>query len=113
MDDVLVDRVTVNWVETPHEDHIEIQVEYPDLLFCGKDDLVLIKHRSGWCFPIHRQIAQSDKGMELIQRYFDIWNSIDDEHAFNASVGMLPIQNFIYFTKVRESGFEIIELKCS
>ncbi|NAW65417.1 RusA family crossover junction endodeoxyribonuclease [Photobacterium halotolerans] len=113
LDDVLVDRVTVNWIDTPHEDHIEIQVEYPDLLFCGKDDLVLIKHRSGWCFPIHRQIAQSDKGMELIQQYFDIWNSIDDEHAFNASVWMLPIQNFVYFTKVRESGFEIIELKCS
>lgn len=111
LDDILVDRVTVNWVDTPNDDHIEVQIEYPDLLFVHKNDLVLLKHSSGWCLPIHKQIVESSKGLELIKKYFEIWTSIENEQDFINSVYLLPIQNFLYFTKIRESGFEIIELK--
>jgi len=36
IDDVIVDRVTVNWIDTPDDDYLEIEIQYPDLLYIKK-----------------------------------------------------------------------------
>ena len=33
----------MNWQDTQDEEHCEIEIEYPDLLFTKKDDLVFLK----------------------------------------------------------------------
>ena len=48
--------------------------------------------------------------MELIQNYFATWDSIDTEEKYYDVVGDLPIQNFIYYVKIRDKGFKFIKL---
>lgn len=57
IDDVILDRVTVNWIDTLDDDYLEIEIQYPDLLYMKKSELVFIKSNSGWCFPTNQSIA--------------------------------------------------------
>jgi hypothetical protein len=111
IDDVIVDRVTVNWIDTPHEDYLEIDLQYPDLLYTKKSDLVFIKSNSGWCFPAAESNLKSASFLELIKRYFDTWESIKTEEDYYKLVGTLPIQNFIYFSKIKDKEYKFIELE--
>jgi hypothetical protein len=108
VDDVLVDRITVNWIDTPHEDHFEVNLEYPWLKYCKKSDIIFIKSSSGWCYPVPQPVAEV--GMDLIKKYFDLWNSIKTEEDYYSILPILPIQNFIYFSKIKDRGYTFIEI---
>jgi len=111
IDDVVVDRVTVNWIDTPHDDYLEIDIQYPDLLYTKKSELVFIKSKSGWCFPAMQSIVKHDSFSEMIKRYFETWGSIKTEEEYYKWVGILPIQNFIYFSKIKDRKYQFIELE--
>ena len=110
IDDVIVDRVTVNWIDTPHDDYFEAEIEYPDLLFADKSSLVFLKSQSGWCFPSSLELIGEESYIELIKNYFQTWDSINTEEEYYKGVYNLPIQNFIYYVKIRDKGFDFIEL---
>ena len=110
VDDVVVNRVVVNWIDTPHDDWFEVEIEYPDLLFSRKSDLVFLKSPSGWCFPSSHTLIANDGYIDLMRRYFATWNSISTEDDYYKSVYDLPIQNFIYYVKIRDKGFQFVEL---
>jgi hypothetical protein len=111
IDDVIVNRVTVNWVDTPHDDSFEVEIEYPDLLFSKKDDLIFIKSESGWCFPSSIELIKNNGYMEMMHNYYRRWDSISTEDDYYNNIGNLPFQNFIYHVKIRDKGFEFVELK--
>ena len=108
VDDVIVDRVIVNWIDKVGEDHIEISLSYPDLLYVNKSDLVLFKSKSGWCWPCHRSIGQGAKS--LIKEYFRLWESIQTNENYCDIIGCLPIQRFIYYSKIKDRDYSFIEL---
>lgn len=110
VDDVVVNRVIVNWIDTPHDDWFEIEIEYPDLLFSRKEGLVFLKSPSGWCFPSSEELISNADYMALASRYFTTWESISSEDGYYKSVLELPIQNFIYYEKLRGRGFQFVEL---
>jgi len=111
IDDVIVDRVSVNWIDTPHEDYIEIDIQYPDLLYTKKSELVFIKSNNGWCFPAGRSITKQAPFVELLRKYFDTWESIKTEENYYSFVGILPIQNFIYFSKIKDKGYQVMDIE--
>ncbi|MDO8937744.1 MAG: RusA family crossover junction endodeoxyribonuclease [Methylicorpusculum sp.] len=110
LDDVLVDRVTVNWIDTPHDDHIEVEIQYPDLIFVKKTDLVIIKSDSGWCWPVSQQLLTLDGFSEMAKRNFNTWDSIKSEDDYYALVYMLPIQPYLYFSKIKDKNYTIVDL---
>ncbi|MEF3075798.1 hypothetical protein V2P20_12250 [Methylobacter sp. Wu1] len=109
IDDVVVNRVVVNWIDTPHDDWFEVEIEYPDLLFSRKADLVFLKSPSGWCFPSSHTLIANDGYIALMSKYFATWNSLSTEEDYYNSVYDLPIQNFIYYVKIRDKGFQFVE----
>ena len=108
IDDAIVDRVTVNWVDTPTDDHIVVNIEYPMLMFFKKTDLVLIKSKSGWCFPTSSLVY--DNATSLIESYFQRWDSIKTEDEYHKNLPLLPSQQFINQNKIKEHGYKIIDL---
>jgi Holliday junction resolvase RusA-like endonuclease len=110
IDDVIVNRVTVNWIDTPFNDWFEVEIECLDLLFFKKADLVFLKSSSGWCFPSTNADIADAGYMVLAKRYFATWDSISNEADYYSSVYYLPIQNFIYYVKIRDKGFQFVEL---
>lgn len=110
IDDVLVDRVIVNWIDTPHDDHFEVQIEYPNLYFLPKSELVFVKSSSGWCFPTTQYLIQDESGYKLIQKFIELWNSIRTEDDYYKVLPNLPIQNFVYFSKIKDRGYTFIDL---
>ena len=108
VDDVLVDRVIVNWIDTGQDDYFEVQIEYPDLLYLDKKNLVMVKSESGWCFPTSSHIDNPFR--ELIRHHFSLWDSINTEDDYYAVVGQLPWQNFIYYSKIKDRGYTFISL---
>lgn len=110
IDDVIVDRVTVNWIDTLKYEHIEIEIEYPDLIFLRKSELVFFKSDSGWCFPSTRELIHNEHFLKLIKNYFDTWNSINSENEYYNVIGILPIQQFVYHVKVRDKGYTFVDL---
>jgi Holliday junction resolvase RusA-like endonuclease len=111
IDDVIADRVTVNWIDTLHDDYLEIDIQHPDLLYIKKSELVFLKSKSGWCFPAMQSLLQNDSFTELVKRYFETWESIKTEEEYFKCVGVLPIQNFIYFSKIKDKEYQFIELE--
>lgn len=110
IDDVVVNRVTVNWIDSPHDDWFEVEIEYPDILFSRKADLVFLKSPSGWCFPSSDALIANAGYMALARKYFATWDSLSNEDDYYKSVHELPIQNFIYYVKIRDKGFQFLEL---
>ncbi len=110
VDDVLVNRVTVNWQDTQEEEHFEVEIDYPDLLFTRKDDLVFLKSQSGWCFPTSRRIVSDKKYLDLLRMYFSKWDSVSSEDDYYNNFYSLPLQSFIYHAKIQNKGYEIIDM---
>lgn len=110
LDDVLVDRITINWIDSDIE-RIEITAEYPDLCFLNKCDLIILKSSSKWCYPISKSIYESRAISKLLSSYFRKWESIQTEDDYYEGISNLPIQKFIYYSKLRESGFEFVDFK--
>jgi Holliday junction resolvase RusA-like endonuclease len=110
IDDVMVNRVTVNWIDTPHDDYFEVEIEYPDLLFTDKSSLVFLKSESGWCFPSALTLIEDINYINLMEIYFRTWDSINTEEDYYKNLDNLPIQNFIYYAKIKDKGFDFIEL---
>lgn len=110
IDDVIVNRVLVNWIDTPHDDHFEVEIEYPDLLYMRKTGLIFLKSASGWCFPSSSELINSDSYLDMMRAYFNAWDSIATEDDYYDAVWRLPIQNFIYHVKIRDKGYEFIDL---
>ncbi len=111
IDDVIVDRVIVNWIDTSGDDFFEVNIEYPiDLLYTRKADLIFLKSESGWCFPSTQQLIAHENYLNLMRNYFSIWDSIATEEDYHAVVAQLPIQNFIYYVKIRDRGYSFIDL---
>ena len=108
IDDAVVDRVTVNWIDTPKNDHIIINIEYPMLMYVKKEDLVVVKSKSGWCFPVSSIVY--DNATSLIKSYFERWDSIKSEDDYHKNLPLLPSQQFIYQNKIKDHGYKIIEL---
>lgn len=111
VDDVLVDRVTVNWIDTQMHDHFTVEIEYPDLYFSKKSDLVFIKSNSGWCWPVSRTMIQDVKTIRLMQYYFELWESIKTDDDYYNVLPNLLLQNFIYFGKIKDRGYTFLELE--
>lgn len=109
IDDIIIDRITVNWIDSENE-RIEITASYPDWLFMKKEELIFLKSKSNWCFPISRKIKEEIK--KLLCMYINIWNSIQSENDYYKNVASIPIQNFIHYSKIKNNGFEFEELKC-
>jgi len=110
VDDVLVNRVTVNWQDTQEKEHFEVEIEYPDLLFARKDDLIFLKSQSGWCFPTSRKLASEPKLLELMSLHFSRWDSISSEDDYYNNLSGLPLQSFIYHAKIQSKDYEIIDM---
>lgn len=110
VDDVLVNRVTVNWQDTQDEEHFEVEIEYPVLLFERKDDLVFMKSKSGWCLPMSRKISCEKEQLDLLRLHFLNWNSILSEDDYYEKIYSLPLQSFIYHAKIQNKGYEIIDM---
>jgi len=110
LDDVLVDRVTVNWIDTHLDDYFEVEIEYPDLLYLPKSSLVIYKSKSGWCFPYMSIKSPNSETEKFIQLVFEIWNSIKTEDDYYKMVDSLPIQNFIYYSKIKDRGYTFVEI---
>src|SRR3972149_8846436 len=102
VDDVIVDRITVNWIDTPHKDYIEVNIEYPELYYLKKSELSFIKSMSGWCFPTTLDIYQ--QGRNIIQRYFELWDSIETEKNYYKVLPLLPIQKLFILAKLKIEG---------
>ena len=110
IDDVIFERVTVNWIDTPHHDHLKIEIDYPILMFLEKKDLVILKSGSKWCLPTHKKLVQESKYLEIVKTQFSIWESISTEEDYNTNIYCLPTQSFIYFMKIRDKDFDILDL---
>lgn len=110
VDDVLVDRVTVNWIDTLCDDYIEIEIKYIDLIFVKKTELLFIKSDSGWCFPSSHNHIKYNESIRLIKKYFCIWDSIRSESDYYNLVYMLPCQPFLYYSKIKDKNYSIVEL---
>jgi hypothetical protein len=112
IDDVIVDRVTVNWIDTHLDDYFDVELCYPDLNYLKKSELIFIKSKSGWCFPIHAGLAKilKEDNLNLIKLYFETWDSIQTEDDYHNHVYGLPIQQFIYYEKIRDSGYKFEDL---
>lgn len=108
LDDVLADRITINWIDSKIE-RIEITAEYPNLSFLKKQDLVILRSHSNWCYPISKTLFEISEISKLLSLYFNKWESINSENDYYDCIGTLPIQNFIHYSKLRESGFEFID----
>ena len=111
VDDVIVDRVAVNWIDTLDDDYLEINIQYPELLYSKKSDLVFIKSKSGWCLPASQSMIKNTAFISLLNSYFNTWDSIQTDEDYYKYTGMLPIQNFIYFSKIKDKGYQFIELE--
>jgi len=110
IDDVIVNRVVVNWIDTPHDDHFEVEIEYPNLLYARKANLIFLKSASGWCVPSSRELIKSEKYLDMMNVYFDTWDSVTTEDDYYDVVGRLPIHNFIYHVKIRDKDYEFIDI---
>lgn len=108
IDDVIVDRVTVNWIDTQQEDYFEVYIEYPDLLYSLKSDFICVKSKSGWCFPTSVKIIQICP--DLVKKYLGVWDSIKSEEDYYKNRHILPIQLFIYQNKINNRGYRIIDI---
>lgn len=111
LDDVLVDRVTVNWIDTHKEDYIAIELRYPDLLFLEKLNLKIVKSKSGWCFPISSKLLEMSSSHEIIKMHFRNWESINTEESYSEMLPFLPHGQFVYFSKIKDRSYEFIELE--
>jgi len=89
IDDVIVDRVTVNWVDTPNNDYLDIELQYPELLYHKKADLIFVESKNGWCFPAAQSMIKNATFIELLKRYFETWNSINTEDDYYKLIGIL------------------------
>jgi len=56
-------------------------------------------------------MLQDVKSLELIQYYFRLWDSIKTEAVYYDVLPNLPIQNFIYFGKIKDREYSFIELE--
>lgn len=111
LDDVLVDRVAVNWKDTHEEDYLSIEVSYPGLMFLEKHDLKIVKSKSGWCFPVALKLLDDPKACETICMHFQNWDSIKTEKDYIDILPASPLNQFIYFSKIKDRGYPIIELE--
>lgn len=111
LDDVLVDRVTVNWVDTHKEDYLVLELRYPDLIFLEKSDLKIIKSDSGWCFPISSKLLDVENISGIIRTYFEKWDSITTESDYIQLLPFLPQGHFVYFSKIKDRGYDFIALE--
>lgn len=110
LDDCLFNRVSVNWIDKNGQDEIDVEIEYPDLLYEEKTELILYKNKN-WCFPFSACYHRYDKSiLDIINYYFDIWNSIDNEDEYNEKMRLLPNQRFIPYNKIKDKGYKIIEI---
>jgi Holliday junction resolvase RusA-like endonuclease len=106
IDDSLFDRVTVNWMYFEMIEKIEIEIEYIDLLYARKDELLFCR-KNNWCFPIIEQ--ELSKISELIRLYYEIWERVNNVDQYYENVSMLPIQRFVPYNKIKDKGFKIID----
>lgn len=110
VDDYLFDGVEVNWIDKMGNDEINIHIEYPELLFTEKEDLIFLK-KGQWCFTTSKKCRLVEKHDALISDYLDIWNSIQSENQYYKNVGMLPYQRFVPYNKIANKGFNIKDIK--
>ncbi len=108
IDDVIVDRIIVNWIDSPYDHHFEINIEYPDLIYFPKSELIFLKSQSGWCFPTTKKIIQYS--FNVVKKYFEVWDSIQSENDYYEKLRSLPIQRFIYQNKIKDKGYTIIDI---
>ncbi len=108
VDDVLVDRVAVNWIDTPHDDYFEVQIEYPEFDYLPKKSLIFLKSKSGWCFPTTSPLSKELH--KIIQNAFSQWESIKTEDDYYDVIPILPIQKFIYYSKIKDRGYTFVDI---
>ena len=106
VDDVLFDRVEVNWIDKNGLDEVEITIEYPNLLYHTKESLCFYKNGL-WCFPGSKEPNVAYE--QLLKKYFAVWNKINDEN-FDKLAHLLPQNVFISYTKIKEKKFDFREL---
>ena len=110
LDDVLADRVTVNWIDTHAEDYLTLEVRYPDLAFVEKRELKIVKSSSGWCFPISDKMLTLPGIEGLLKTYFSRWESIKTESEYLELQPQLPQGTFLYFSKIKDKGYDFVDL---
>ena len=106
VDDVLFDRVEVNWIDKNGLDEVEIRIEYPELHYQRKEDLSFFKNGL-WCFP--RIKMSNDIYENLVKRYFSIWNRINEDNCDDLMY-LLPKQVFIAYNKIQNKNFDFIDI---
>lgn len=106
IDDSLVDRVEINWIDKNGNDEFEISIEHSFLFSCEKKSLYFYKH-GNWCFPTELPNLESK---EAIISIFAIWDLIKTEEDYQKFWGMLPQHNFLPYNKICKSGFRFVEI---
>jgi len=111
IDDVIVTRVSVNWIDTEHDDHFDVEIEYSiPSCYEYKNDLVFLKSRTGWCYPSTHELVNDADCLKILKSYLEIWDRIENEDNYYENLHSLPPQNFIYYTKVRDKGYKFIDV---
>lgn len=111
VDDAFMSGVHIDWQDSCGEnEHLDIELEFLPPHYERRDDLILLKSPSGWCLPVSKNGLGSERYIEYLCTYFSKWDTITSEKDYYDHIHELGALNFIYHNKVKNSGFEIIEL---
>lgn len=104
LDDTQVERVSVNWIDSPHNDEVHIGLRYLPLYFVPKAKLIVYK-QGNWCWPfLKEEVATLEV---FLQGIFKLWNKIQTEDDFQEILPLLPQQRY---NKLKDKGYEFHEL---
>ncbi len=106
IDDMLFNRVIVNWQDTEKDDHFDIEIEYAILMFHKKSELIYIKSNSGWCLPANKSNIKNE--LPVIKKQLEEWDSVNTIDDYYNATYTTPILEFIYHSKIQDKGFDII-----
>lgn len=111
IDDVIVNHVSVNWIDTQHDDYFDVEIEYSiPSCYEYKKDLIFLKSKTGWCYPTTHELVNNEDSLNILKSYLEIWNRIESEDDYYENLHSLPPQNFIYYVKVRDKGYKFIDV---
>ena len=108
IDDYLFDRVSINWIDKNYEeDVLQLRIFYPELPYVEKEQLIFYKNNK-WCFPFINK--DTEDVIEIIKKYFETWNKIQNGNDYLKYRGFLPLQRFIPYNKLKDKQYRFIEI---
>jgi Holliday junction resolvase RusA-like endonuclease len=106
IDDCLFDRVDINWIDKNGDDELNIRLYSLELLYIKKDKLIIYKNNN-WCLPF-QNVNSND--IDIINKYFETWNKIQNNTDYYEYIRLLPIQRFIPYNKLKDKSYKFIDI---